>query len=297
MNSHFIQRGTAKMVCPADTRPCFSDDADINILSAPCKSAAQKNSVDLRFLATSPPLPQLSAILTVDADELNGKIETRKFPILPSVFTSKRHGRAILTEEQARQIFHYKPAPGLKDRTRAGCLSKMYGVSVKTIRDVWVGRTWYRVTCQLDQTKPLSPERLMKRAGRPKGTKDSKPRAKRPRNDTTESNPSTSQPSLHPIMTANVIEQDPVDANHFVPETRQADPEEAPQAESLALDPSVPIEPDIPGEPPAEQSHDPFRESWVGALWEQAADDLPSFFDTFDTFETFEFGQPSCAAL
>jgi hypothetical protein len=71
-----------------------------------------------------------------------------------------RHGRAILTDEQARSIFQDKPAPFAKEKVRAGALARTYGVSVKTVRDIWVGRTWYRATFDLDTSKPISPERL-----------------------------------------------------------------------------------------------------------------------------------------
>ena len=97
--------------------------------------------------------------------------------------TYKRHGRAILTDEQARAIFQVKPSPFARDRDRAGALARAYGVSVKTVRDIWVGRTWYRATFDLDPTAPISPERLHKKPGRPKGAKDSKPRVKKPVKD------------------------------------------------------------------------------------------------------------------
>ncbi len=92
----------------------------------------------------------------------------------------KRHGRAILTDEQARSIYQHKPAPFAKAKVRAGALARKYGVSVKTVRDIWIGRTWYRATFDLDTSKPISPERLEKRCGRPKGAKDSKPRTRKP---------------------------------------------------------------------------------------------------------------------
>ena len=97
----------------------------------------------------------------------------------PNVQNQQRHGRAILTCEEARDIFQYKPAPNSKDRNRAGMLAQKYGVSVKTVRDIWVGRTWYRATFHLDNSQPVEEERLLKRAGRPLGAKDRKPRAKK----------------------------------------------------------------------------------------------------------------------
>ena len=97
----------------------------------------------------------------------------------------KRHGRAILTDEQAREIFRHKPSPDSKERDRAGILARTYGVSVKTVRDIWVGRTWYRATVHLDPSKPVSAERLQRRPGRPRGVKDSRPRTRKwPRFDT-----------------------------------------------------------------------------------------------------------------
>ena len=62
-------------------------------------------------------------------------------------------------------------------RTVAGILARLFGVSAKTIRDVWVGRTWYRATFHMDHAKPFAPERLEKKAGRPKGSKDRKSRS------------------------------------------------------------------------------------------------------------------------
>ena len=56
-------------------------------------------------------------------------------------------------------------------------------MSVKTIRDIWVGRTWYRETYHLDPSKAPVIDRLMKKAGRPKGVRDSKPRAKKETSD------------------------------------------------------------------------------------------------------------------
>jgi hypothetical protein len=96
-----------------------------------------------------------------------------------STNTFKRHGRAILTVAQVQAIFRYKSASFAKDSEKAGALARMYGVCVKTVRDIWGGRTWYRATFHLDQSKPFTPERLQKKAGRPKGAKDRKPRARK----------------------------------------------------------------------------------------------------------------------
>jgi len=92
----------------------------------------------------------------------------------------KRQGRAILSEDQARMIFKHKPSPFAKDRGRAGALARAFGVSVKTIRDVWIGRTWCRATLDLTpDSQSDDSSRLHKKAGRPLGPKDSKPRMRK----------------------------------------------------------------------------------------------------------------------
>ena len=88
-------------------------------------------------------------------------------------------GRATLTSEQAKTIFLRRLAPWATDRGRAEILARMYGVTAKTIRDIWIGRTWYRATFNLDPSTHYAPERLEKKAGRPKGAKDSKPRMRK----------------------------------------------------------------------------------------------------------------------
>jgi hypothetical protein len=90
-----------------------------------------------------------------------------------------RQGRATLTKEQAKFIFQCRLTPWSTDRGRAGILARVYGVTAKTVRDIWVGRTWYRATFNLDPFIPYAQERLEKKAGRPKGAKDSKPRTRK----------------------------------------------------------------------------------------------------------------------
>ena len=92
----------------------------------------------------------------------------------------RRSNRIILSEQDARHIFQNKPPNGGRDRRRADMLASLYGVSVKTIRDIWVGRTWYRSTCHLDPSKPVNLHRLQRKPGRPLGAKDSKPRVVQP---------------------------------------------------------------------------------------------------------------------
>ena len=110
--------------------------------------------------------------------------------------------RAVLSTQQARDIFMSKPPPSTSKRCHASQLSKAYGVSPKTIRDVWVGRTWYRETYLLDQTKPASSERLERKRGRPKGAKDVKPRSKKNAGDKNQpSSLKTGNAAAPPVLT------------------------------------------------------------------------------------------------
>jgi hypothetical protein len=78
--------------------------------------------------------------------------------------------RARLTQDQAVEIFQMKSsAPS------AVKIAVLYGVSEKTIRDIWTGRTWSRETCHLDTARTV----VLKPVGRPKGRRDQKPRKKR----------------------------------------------------------------------------------------------------------------------
>ncbi len=58
-------------------------------------------------------------------------------------------------------------------------MGQVFGVSPKTIRDIWVGRTWYRETFHLDPSRTDAHERLGRHIGRPKGVKDSRPRRRK----------------------------------------------------------------------------------------------------------------------
>ena len=83
--------------------------------------------------------------------------------------------RAILTSQQAIAIFRLKLA---SDGTRpsASTVSRVYGVSEKTIRDIWNGRTWFEDTARFEPTRPMRNARPL---GRPKGRKDRVPRRSR----------------------------------------------------------------------------------------------------------------------
>ena len=51
-------------------------------------------------------------------------------------------------------------------------LAHIYGVSEKTIRDIWTTRTWTRETWHLEPSRQV----VLKQTGRPKGRTDSRPR-------------------------------------------------------------------------------------------------------------------------
>jgi hypothetical protein len=142
----------------------------------------------------------LSSIESVSA---MGNQSPTPFALVEANNPKPKNCRIVLTEHEARAIFQNKPLHGVKDRRRAVLLSTLYGVSVKTIRDIWVGRTWYRSTFHLDPSKPVAFHRLQRKPGRPRGAKDSKPRAApSPRR--------TPAPAPHPPRTAPLALPSPV---------------------------------------------------------------------------------------
>ena len=80
----------------------------------------------------------------------------------------KPHAR--LTQEQAVAIFKVRGSALL-----AVNIATCFGISEKTVRDIWTARTWSRETSHLDPTRTVE----VKQIGRPKGCRDSKPRQKR----------------------------------------------------------------------------------------------------------------------
>ena len=79
--------------------------------------------------------------------------------------TTKPHAR--LTVSDVINIFNSK-----KSSIQATRVANMYGVSEKAIRDIWTARTWARETWHLEPSRTL----VLKQAGRPRGSKDSRPR-------------------------------------------------------------------------------------------------------------------------
>ena len=86
------------------------------------------------------------------------------------------------TKEQAVDIFRMRP--DLKFLDAAASVGRKFGVSEKTIRDIWSGRTWYKETLALDPCRPDARDRLRRKIGRPRGTKDSQPRILKSKNFT-----------------------------------------------------------------------------------------------------------------
>jgi hypothetical protein len=55
--------------------------------------------------------------------------------------------RAVLSKEQAIEIFRYKTNLGNQSMTATSItLAKKYNVNSKTIRDIWSGRSWFEAT-------------------------------------------------------------------------------------------------------------------------------------------------------
>ncbi len=82
--------------------------------------------------------------------------------------------RAILTPQLAREIFRLRYLnSSTKSHSVSTALASKYQVSSKTIRDIWCGRCWLEATSDLweDSDRPQ-----VKTKGRPKGSKDRKPR-------------------------------------------------------------------------------------------------------------------------
>jgi hypothetical protein len=137
--------------------------------------------------------------------------------------------RAVLTDQQAAEIFKLRLAVGAFDSarqhlftSRSAQVSKLYGVSPKAVRDIWNMRTWRHATKQLwsdqdilrdagkfsaakpeIQRAPSGDESaISKSVGRPRGAKDSKPRKLRVPSVT------ATVPPHGPVVSAPVVPSD-----------------------------------------------------------------------------------------
>ena len=63
-----------------------------------------------------------------------------------------RIGRNVLSREQARQIFSCKALRGREYKPTH--LAKLYGITSKTVRDIWLGRTWHWATFDMQGNTP-----------------------------------------------------------------------------------------------------------------------------------------------
>ena len=92
--------------------------------------------------------------------------------------SEKGRARTVLTKEEVIEIFKFKmKTPASRSKTFSSAMvGKLFGVSPKTIRDIWVGRTWYHATQHLDPARQDSLIRFCRQPGRPKGSKDARPR-------------------------------------------------------------------------------------------------------------------------
>ena len=92
----------------------------------------------------------------------------------------KPRQRNRLTKDQVLQIFRRKFVLSLPlQHVKTSSVAKEFGVSAKAIRDIWIGRTWYKDTFHLDPYRADALERLRRQVGRPKGSRDLKPRKRK----------------------------------------------------------------------------------------------------------------------
>jgi hypothetical protein len=81
--------------------------------------------------------------------------------------------RAVLTASQVVAIFQYKAVMRSSSK-----VSRIFGVSEKTIRDIWMGRTWKAETRHLDPLRPLEEQHANRAHG--KGPPQDKARESNP---------------------------------------------------------------------------------------------------------------------
>ena len=107
--------------------------------------------------------------------------------------------RARLAVLDAVEIFKLR-----ESEIQATSVANMYGMSEKAIRDIWTARTWARETWHLEPSRDM----VLKQAGRPKGSADSKPRRTKARVNHRRTQNIVNRPS----------KRQPVDNNHQLSE-------------------------------------------------------------------------------
>ena len=127
------------------------------------------------------------------------------FMSLDETSPNARRSRSILSQNQVIEIFGWKfTADYASGKVRAAVVAKQYGVTAKAVRDIWVGRTWYRETHHLDPSRPDTAKRLMRKIGRPKGARDLKPRTKKIIDGTSKSRDEISCDKLRKLQLAEL---------------------------------------------------------------------------------------------
>ena len=96
--------------------------------------------------------------------QIHAKATFLQSELLPKLPLKPRARLAVL---DAVEIFKLRGSG-----VQATELANIYGVSEKTIRDIWTNRTWTRETWHLEPSRQV----VLKQTGRPKGRTDSRPR-------------------------------------------------------------------------------------------------------------------------
>ena len=116
-------------------------------------------------------IPENISFPSIPNQQIGMFLDHKSPNMTPSTEARTQHGtrrcRTKLTGDDVIKIFELKQRSG-----QANKVASMYGVSEKAIRDIWTARTWAKETWHLEPSRAL----VIKQAGRPRGSKDSKPR-------------------------------------------------------------------------------------------------------------------------
>jgi hypothetical protein len=106
----------------------------------------------------------------------SNKLSQKTLDPLQEKKLDSNRSRVVLSRAAARDVFIARSNLGLESAHRASIrLAAKYHISSKAIRDIWKGRSWLDATFDLWNEEDRPARRVI---GRPKGKKDSKPRAK-----------------------------------------------------------------------------------------------------------------------